>query len=74
VCGELPVRVSAHRVTVGIRAFPAAVSEATVGASLSDDEGQMGLVYIQRFAYRDGCTKAVIDEAWGEGFQGRGPE
>lgn len=29
----------------------------------------MGQVYIQRFAYRDGCTKAAIEEAWGEGFK-----
>jgi len=50
------------------------VSEATVGASISDDEGQRGLVYIQRFAYRDGCTEAVIDGMGGEGFPGSGPE
>ncbi len=29
----------------------------------------MGQLYMQRFAYRDGCTKAAIDEAWGNGFK-----
>jgi len=29
----------------------------------------MGQVYIQRFAYRDGVSKAAIEEARGEGFK-----
>ena len=29
----------------------------------------MGQLYMQRFAYRDGCTKSAIDEAWGNGFK-----
>ena len=29
----------------------------------------MGQVYMCRFAYRDGCPKATIDEAWTEGFK-----
>jgi hypothetical protein len=34
----------------------------------------MGQVYIQRFAYRDGVSKAAIEEGMGRGLQGRRPE
>lgn len=29
----------------------------------------MGQIYLQKFAYRDGATKAEIDQAWAEAFQ-----
>ena len=29
----------------------------------------MGQMYLQRFAYRDGVTKAALDEAWAEAFK-----
>ena len=29
----------------------------------------MGQMYLQRFAYRDGVTKAALDQAWAESFK-----
>lgn len=29
----------------------------------------MGQMYLQRFVYGEGVTKAVLDQAWGEAFK-----
>jgi hypothetical protein len=29
----------------------------------------MGQMYLQRFVYGEGVTKAALDQAWGEGFK-----
>jgi hypothetical protein len=32
-------------------------------------ESEMGQMYLQRFAYRDGVSKSELDTTWGEAFK-----